>query len=67
MQKNTVHTQMQFLGILPYDLCCSILVKMDDNIVRHYSNESTFLITLSPHASPSDTTTNYDVTLQDLE
>ena len=48
-------------------LFCSILVKMDDNIVRHYSNESTFLITLTPYPGASNATTNYDVTLQDLE
>ena len=45
----------------------SILVKMDDNIVRHYSNESTFLITLTPYGSSEDTTMHYDIILQDLE
>lgn len=40
---------------------------MDDNIIQHYANESTFLITLTSYLSPSDATSNYDVILQDLE
>lgn len=43
-----------------------ILVKMDDKILRHYSNESTFVITTLTNSENPDSVA-YDVILAEIE
>lgn len=44
-----------------------LLVKMDDNIIRHYSNESTFVISIKKNEETHESQLNYDVTLVEIE
>ena len=46
---------------------CSMLVRVDDNFLRHFANESTFIIriseTTSSAAEKSESEPTFDVTL----
>ena len=44
-----------------------MLVKMDDNIIRHYSNESTFVISIKKNEETHESQLNYDVTLCEID
>ena len=58
---------------------CSLLAHLDDNFIRHFANESTFIIdiTTTPHNSAATTSTaaaaaadddvGYDVTLTEID
>ena len=48
-------------------LCYRLLVRMDENILRHYSNESTFIITIRKNEQTHETQLNYDVTLDETD
>ena len=44
-----------------------MLVKMDDNIIKHYSNESTFIISITKTEEPTDSAQVIDVTLSEID
>jgi len=40
---------------------------MDDNIIQHYSNESTFVITIKKCGETHESQLNYDVILSEID
>lgn len=44
---------------------CSMLVRVDDNFVRHFVNESTFIIRIN-RTPGDDSESGYDVTRYDV-
>ena len=40
---------------------------MDDDIICHYSNESTFIITIAKNEQKLEGRTTYDVTLEEID
>ena len=44
----------------------SITVKMDDNIIQHYSNESTFIINIKKNEETHESKLFYDVMLIEI-
>ena len=55
------------INIQKVPLYFRMLVKMDDNIIKHYSNESTFIISITKTEEPTDSAQVIDVTLSEID
>jgi len=68
--KNMNDIRVQTKEVLLFGLFVSMLVRVDDNFVRHFANESTYIIRISRTASQndkSDSDVTYDVTLVEID